>query len=449
MQCGSMPHCIGQILLKLIHWCLMSTIRAYQFALQPRPAQLHVLARLSGSLRWLWNHALAEQQRRYQAGEKYSNYVAMATWLTAWRNSEEFGWLAQGAIHPQQQCLKRLDKAFQRFFEKAGGYPKFKRRGEDPGIRFPDAKQFAVDQVHGRIKLPKLGFVRLRQSQTVEGVAKNVSVRKHGRRWLCSVQVEIPTETMPALGLDVTLGIDLGTKNFAALAADENPFTPARLVKGLDLDEHARRLKRYQRSVSRKCKGSKNRRKAIDKLSRLHQRLADQRKDFINKLTTQLADRHPVIAVEDLKIKNMSASAKGTAEQPGKNVRQKAGLNRSILKQGWGEFLRQLNYKLKWRGGQLVKVNPAYTSQMCCSCGHTAAENRKTQEKFKCVACGHAEHADSNAAKNIRAAGRAVWELLQATAAAPQVCGEDVRRVKAVKPKRAASAKQKPAEGLP
>ena len=423
----------------------MSTIRAYQFAMRPRAAQLHALARISGGLRWIWNHAIAEQQRRYEAGEKYSNYVAMAKWLTAWRNSEAFGWLAESPIHPQQQCLKRLDEAFQRFFKKAGGYPKFKRRGEDPGIRFPDAKQFTLDQVHGRIKLPKLGHVRLRQSQAVAGELKNVSVRQRGGRWLCSIQVELAQDTLPAMGLAPSLAIDLGVAKFATLVNDKGQ---AWHHEGLDLSAQARRLKRYQRSVSRKCKGSKNRRKAIDKLGRMHQKHANQRQHFLHHLSTTLADSYPVIVVEDLKIKNMSASAKGTAEAPGKNVRQKAGLNRSILAQAWGEFQRQLAYKLQWRGGHLVKIHPAHTSQRCSGCGHVSADNRKSQAKFLCVACGHTDHADKNAANNILAAGRAAWAVLRDTAAQPKACGEDVRRAKPLKAKRAASMKQEPAEGF-
>lgn len=195
------------------------------------------------------------------------------------------------------------------------------------------------------------------------------------------------------------------------------------------------RLRRYQRSVSRKVKGSCNRKKAVKRLAALHRRIAHQRNDWLHKLTTSLAKEHPVIAIEDLKVSNMSASARGTAAAPGKNVKSKSGLNRSILDQGWKEFRRQLEYKLKANGGQLIAVNPAYTSQTCSSCGHCERDNRKSQALFACVACGHTAHADTNAAMNILAAGHAA-----------SACGEVVRHPAAAKQLGAASMKQEPTE---
>jgi putative transposase len=186
--------------------------------------------------------------------------------------------------------------------------------------------------------------------------------------------------------------------------------------------------------------------KAVNRLGRLHQRIARQRADWLHKCSTAIADQHAVIAIEDLRVASMTASARGTRAAPGKQVRQKAGLNRAILDASWREFARQLAYKLEDRGGALVRVPAAYTSQRCHCCGHTAAQNRRSRERFECVACGHAEHADVNAAKNILAAGHAAWA--QHTAA-PAACGEDVRRAAAAPPpRRAASRKQEPTEAL-
>ncbi len=143
----------------------------------------------------------------------------------------------------------------------------------------------------------------------------------------------------------------------------------------------------------------------------------------------------------------MSASARGTAAQPGVNVRQKAGLNRAILDAAWGEFERQLTYKVEWRGGRALLVNPAYTSRRCRICGHECAENRTTQSVFACVACGHTEHADVHAAKNILAAGHAVWETERTQCAtSTDACGGVVRRAASARTKRAAPAKQEPTE---
>ena len=416
------------------------SLRAYRFQLRPRPAQEKQLARYAGMLRWVWNQALAEQQARRERGDPYANYLAMAKWLTAWRAAPETRWLADGPVHPQQQVLKRLDAAFQIFFAnvQAGrkpGYPRFKKRGDEPGIRFPDPKQIKLDTANKRVQLPKLGWVRMRMSREVAGELRNASVTREGDRWYVAIQTLRPG-VLPAAGVAPTLGIDLGVANFAGLS-------DGRLVEPLAaLKAQQRRLRRYQRSISRKVKGSCNRKKAVLKLRALHKRIAQQRNDWLHNLTSGLAAQHPVIAIEDLRIAAMSASARGSALKPGKKVRQKAGLNRGILDAAWGEFRRQLEYKLAARGGQVVAVNPAYTSRTCRVCGHEAIENRKSQALFACVACGHTEHADTNAAKNILAAGHAVW----ASSSKPAACGGVVRRAASARTMRAAPAKQEPTE---
>ncbi|CAN7775421.1 transposase [Variovorax sp. LjRoot290] len=421
------------------------TLRAYRFQLRPRPAQEKQLARYAGMLRWLWNRALVEQQARRERGEPYANYVAMAKWLTAWRNAPETRWLAEGPVHPQQHVLKRLEAAFQRFFDnararktgKAPGYPRFKKRGDESGIRFPDNQKFKLDASNARIQLPKLGWVRMRMSRQVEGELRNASVTREGERWYVAIQTLRPG-VLPGAGVAPTLGIDLGVANFAGLS-------DGRLIAPLAaLAAQQRRLRRYQRSVSRKVKGSCNRKKAAVKLRKLHRRIAQQRNDWLHKLTSGLAAEHPVIVIEDLHIAVMSASARGNATQPGSKVRQKAGLNRSILDQAWGEFGRQLDFKTAAAGGAVVKVAPAYTSRTCRICAHEAAENRKTQSIFACVACGHVEHADVHASKNILAAGHAAWASLTK----PDACGGVVRRAASARTKRAAPAKQEPSEGV-
>jgi putative transposase len=372
----------------------------------------------------------------------------MCKWLTAWRNDPATAWLADGPIHPQQQVLRRLDEAYRRFFAKAGGFPSRKRWGEEPGIRFPDPKQFSLDAANGRIKLPKLGFVRLRMSQPVAGTLRNVSITREdvgaASRWFVAIQVET-NETVAALGVAPTLGIDLGLAKFAAMS-DGTAVAPLKAFA-----KQQRRLKHAQRAVSRKKKGSANRKKAVARLGNLHRRIAHQRSDWLHKLTTDLAERHAVIALEDLRIKNMSASARGDAAQPGKSVAAKAGLNRGILDAAWGEFGRQLTYKVQWRGGQVILVNPAYTSRTCRICAHECAKNRKTQAVFACVACGHTENADVHAAKNILAAGHAAWVRQLAVVSTPAsgalvACGGDVSRAAVARPKRAAPTKQEPTE---
>ena len=166
-------------------------------------------------------------------------------------------------------------------------------------------------------------------------------------------------------------------------------------------DKYKRELRIAQRSVARKPKGSNNRRKAVHKLSKLHQKISRCRKDFLHKTSTDLVKQNNLIAIEDLRLKNMSKSAKGTVDAPGNNVKQKSGLNRSMLDLGVGNFFTMLEYKADWYGRELIKVNPKDTSRTCHSCGHVAKESRKSQSQFACVKCGYTANADVNAAQNI------------------------------------------------
>ena len=395
-------------------------LQAYKFRLREKHSQAALMRRYAGCRRKVWNLALAEQQARRERGEKYANYYAMANWITAWRKDPELAYLSEAPVHALQEAVKALGTAFQRFFSKEAGYPKFKRKTEFEGFRETDVKCFAVDVAHSRIKLPKLGWIRFRQSREIIGTPKNVTVSRERGGWFVSIQTE--AEVAPLPGGTKIAGLDRGVTNFYA-TSDGVLKAPLNAHRTL-----AAKLKRYQRAVSRRMEAAKraagidpkapfpkgfrikksNRlRRAESKVQRLHATIGRVRNDWLHKESTKLADQHAVIVVEDLKIKNMSASAKGTAEAPGRRIAQKSGLNKSILDQGWGEFGRQIEYKLNWRGGELIKVNPAYTSQTCSACGAVAAENRHG-EKFLCVACGHEAHADIQAAQNILAAGHAV-----------------------------------------
>jgi len=170
--------------------------------------------------------------------------------------------------------------------------------------------------------------------------------------------------------------------------------------------KHEDLLAREQRKLSRKRKGSGNWKRQKRKIAQLHHTIANVRSDFLHKLSTGKSQNHATVYVEGLQIRNMSSSARGTIDAPGRNIRAKSGLNKSILDQGWFEFKRQLSYKLSWQGGRLVEVDYRHTSQMCSCCGHTSKGNRKTQAVFRCLACGHEGNADVNAAKNILTVGQ-------------------------------------------
>ncbi|WP_152068955.1 RNA-guided endonuclease InsQ/TnpB family protein, partial [Escherichia coli] len=198
------------------------------------------------------------------------------------------------------------------------------------------------------------------------------------------------------------VGLDAGVAKLATLS-DGTVFEPVN-----SFHKNQKKLARLQRQLSRKVKFSNNWQKQKRKIQQLHSRIANIRRDYLHKVTTIISKNHAVIVIEDLKVKHMSKSAAGTISQPGRNVRAKSGLNRSILDQGWYEMRRQLEYKQLWRGGQVLAVPPAYTSQRCACCSHTAKENRLSQSKFVCRACGYTANADVNGARNILAAGHAV-----------------------------------------
>lgn len=198
------------------------------------------------------------------------------------------------------------------------------------------------------------------------------------------------------------VGIDVGIKQFATLSTGQ-VYEPVNSFKIL-----LKKLARAQRSLAQKIRGSNNFRKQKQKLAAIHIKVANVRSDYLHKVSTSISKNHATAVLEDLNIANMSKSAAGTNEEPGKNVQSKSGLNRSILDQGWHTFKNLLQYKFDWLGGELIVVDPKYTSQKCSSCGHIAKENRVSQSQFVCVVCGHAENADLNAAQNILAAGHAV-----------------------------------------
>ncbi len=405
----------------------MQRLQAFKFELRPNGQQQRQMRRFAGACRFVFNAALAMQTAQHQAAGPFIRYVAMAKHLTAWRQGAALPsgrtapWLAEAPIHPLQHALKDLERAYTNFFAGRAAFPKRKRRGQHDSFRYPDSKQFTLDQGNSRIFLPKLGWMRLRLSRSVPGELRNATVSLHAGRWFVSIQTSREV-TQPVPSGDA-VGIDMGIARFAT-------FSDGSFIAPLDsFKRHEARLRRYQRAMSRKVKFSSNWRKAKARVERVHARIARVRADFLHKATTAISKNHALVCVEDLAVRNMSRSAAGTREAPGHNVRAKSGLNKAILDQGWSEFRRQLDYKLAWSGGHLIAVPPANTSRTCPACGHVAAENRPTQARFLCVACGHAAHADVVGAINILARGHRV-----------AACGEPVQSGR--------SMKQEPAEAI-
>lgn len=375
----------------------MTRRQGYRFRLKPCQADAALLRRFLGCSRFVWNEVLALNELRYERGEKRLGFTAMCEYLVYLKGEHPF--LREVHSQPLQQTLKDLATAYQRAFDPklAARFPRFKKRARPQGIRFPQG--FKIDG--SGIFLPKIGWIGFRKSRELEGTPKNVTVSCEGDHWYVTIQTEREV-AQPVHASHSAVGIDLGVARFAALS--DGTF-----VEGANaFKKYEKRLAFCQRRMARKRKFSANWRKAKAKVSRLQRRIANLRNNMLHQASTTISKNHAVVVMEDLGILNMTASAKGTVEQPGSNVRAKSGLNRRILDQGWGEFRRQLGYKLEWSGGVLLLVDPCNTSRTCAQCGHVSRENRQTQAAFRCVSCNHAANADTNAAINIlRRAGSA------------------------------------------
>ena len=377
----------------------MQRLQAFKYELMPTGEQQRQMRRFAGSCRFVFNRALALQKERYEQGEKKLGYAGLCKLLTEWRNGPETPWLADAPVHPLQQTLKDLERAYANFFAKRADFPRFKKKGQRDSFRYPDPKQIKLDQGNSRIFLPKLGWLRYRNSRKVLGEVKNVTVSASGGKWFVSIQTEREVEQpIPNGG---AVGIDMGIARFATLS-DGTFYAPLNSFK-----RHEDRLRKAQQAMSRKTKFSSNWKKAKARVQKIHARIGNVRRDFLHKATTTISQNHAMVCIEDLQVRNMSRSAAGTTEQPGKHVRAKSGLNKAILDQGWFEFRRQLDYKLAWAGGHLIVVPPQNTSRTCPACGHVSADNRQTQARFLCVECGFEENADLVGAINILRAGHA------------------------------------------
>jgi putative transposase len=326
-------------------------------------------------------------------------YQELAFWLCLWKRSEEYGFLRECHSQVLQQKLMDLDRAFRDAFDKGQSgkrLPVFKKKGQHDSFRY--CQGFRIEK--GRLFLPKIGWVRFFQSREITGTVKNVTVSRKGKHWYISVQAEqeVPEPRHPAT---TAVGVDMGVSLFATLSSGVT-VAPVNSFK-----KHQARLGYLQRGLARKEKYSSHWKKQRLAIQKLHERIANIRNDFLHKCSTGLSKNHAMIAVEDLQVRNMSQSARGSLAHPGRNVRAKSGLNRAILDQGWGEFRRQLTYKQAWRGGILVEVPARNTSVTCHHCGHAEKGNRRSQSEFCCLQCGHEANADINAARNILAAGHA------------------------------------------
>jgi putative transposase len=373
-----------------------------RYRLLPTPAQVAVLRDHCAHARFVWNLAVEQHSHWHSGRTNAPGYLKQCRQLTAAR--AEYPWLAAGSQMVQQQALRDFARAMAAYLDPANpaGRPSWRKAGRDEGFWVVGrrGRQWDVRRQSrhvGEVRVPKAGWVRFRWSRTVPPGVKSYRVTlDRAGRWHVAFTV-IP-KPFPAPDSGEIVGVDRGVVVSAALSTGELLHCPSLKAR------ERKRLLRLERRLANAKRGSNRRQQVRLAIARLYVREADRRKDWAEKTSTSIARRFDLIRVEDLQITNMTRSAKGTPENPGRHVRQKAGLNRGILRSGWGLLVRRLKEKAP---GRVERIHPAFTSQRCSACGHLDSESRESQARFVCRACGFACNADVNAARNI-AAGHAV-----------------------------------------
>lgn len=377
-----------------------------------------------GCSRFVWNKSLALIKARLEnrniekivsnniivkskSIEYRPNYNELSAMLTFWKETDECYFLNKAPSQAIQQSLKDLDESIRKAFTKGNGihFPRFKKKGQtETGLRFPQG--FKIE--NNKVFLPKLGWLKYFKSRDIDGKVKSITVKKLADGYYISVLIE--KELKKGKWSDIEniaelnpVGIDAGVKKIITLSngAYFKPLDLSKIDNKITKEQTKLNLKRHSRKKGDKTKKSKNYIKQSKKVSKLYKKKADVRYDYLHKLSAAIAKNHGLIAVENLKVSNMTKSAKGTAENPGSKVKAKSGLNKSILNQSWSMFYGMLEYKALLNGGHLIKVNPARTSQECPLCHYTHKDNRKTQEDFTCKSCGFSINADLAGAINI------------------------------------------------
>lgn len=370
--------------------------RVYRYRIYPTAKQMIALSEMLRDHCDLYNAALQERRDAWKMCKVGVRYGDQSAQLRAIRSDgpQHARWSFTG----QQQTLRRLDKAFQAFFDRikrgdTPGYPRFKPWRRFNTVTFIDGDGGKWLETDRRVRMQGIGHVKVKIHRPTKGTVKQFSVTRSGKRWFINIIcVDVPAEDRAPTGAAV--GLDRGITHLVATSDGDLIANPRHLRQAEDC------LARAQRDVAAKKRGSNRRRKAVARLARQHERLANTRRDYLHKVSRQLVDTYDVLVLEDLRVKNMSRSAKGTIEAPGVNVAAKAGLNKSILDAGWSALADMITYKAESAGGSVVFVNPANTSRTCNSCGHVDANSRHGED-FACTCCGYEAHADINAARNI------------------------------------------------
>jgi len=370
-----------------------------RYRLYPETEQVAGMEEHCGHARFVWNLAVEQQSWWTPHRGKAPNHLERCRQLTEARAA--FDWLRDGSQTVQQQALRDFDQAMKNSFGGSHRRPTWRRRGQSEGFQIV-GKMARVEKLNGKwsqVWVPKVGWVRFRVSRPVPDFASYRITKDTSGRWHAAFAA-VP-EPIPAPGTGEITGVDRGVAISAQRADGEPLHCPGLTPKETE------RLVRLQRRLAKAKRGSNHRARLKGQIAKLRAREKDRRKDWAEKTSTDLARQFDVIGVEDLKVRGMTKSARGTLVEPGTNVRQKAGLNREILRNGWGLLRSRLEDKAGLYdkknnpAGRVVPVPAAYTSQRCSACGHVASESRESQAVFRCVACAFVCNADVNAARNI------------------------------------------------
>lgn len=405
----------------------MQVETAYKFKLEPTDEQQILLFKMAGCGRVVYNDSLTltlniiknhvgitDTKALYEHLNGLSfadrkvikklvpSSAALNKLLTAWKKTEERTWLSDAFVDCLQQRQRDFTKAIEGWAKGVRGFPVFRSRkfAHHSTMRFPaPKKQIKIQPKH--IHLPNgLGLVRYRNSRPVIGEWRNATVSLNAvGEWhvsiMCLLNIELPEKVTGAMtGID--MGIAKSITCSTDICGDKGVFAGVHSYR-----KHQDKLAIEQKRLSRKVKGSANWKKQKLKIAKLHQRITNIRRDYQHQATTKICNNHAMVIVEALKVKNMSRSAKGNDEAHGENVAAKAGLNKSILDQGWGEIRLMLQYKMHRKGGIYGEENPRDSSRECACCGYIHKDNRISQSVFHCIKCNHRDNADKNAAKVI------------------------------------------------
>jgi putative transposase len=386
--------------------CIMG-VMAHRYRLTPATDQEKVMRDVHcAHARYVWNLCV-EQQAWWRPGRGSApGSAARMRQLTEARAAEP--WLAGGSSTVQQQALRDFDRAMAAFFDKGNpaGHPKFRSKRGLQGFVIRDTRARRVSRNVGEVLVPKCGWVRFRWSRDLPakpGMAR-VTLDRAGRWHVSFPAGQTPIGRKPT---GAVVGVDRGVKT-AMVTSDGQHYRAPRIS-----DRDAGHYLALQRKHSRQVKGSERREQTRAQMARITARAADRRKDWAEKVSTRLVRDHDLIVFEKLNIRGMSAAPrpKPDPEQPGaflpNSARAKAGLNKGILASAWGTLAGRTQQKAEASGCAVLYVDPRFTSQQCRACGHTEAGNRDSQAAFRCLKCGHEDHADVNAAKNILARGLA------------------------------------------